>query len=68
MGGTNTFSGRSTYHLLSNYKPTTKFISWDFALTDAGWIVVELGWGQMIAQVSLQKGLKREFLQLLLGE
>lgn len=44
------------------------YISWDFALTDKGWVVIEGNWGQFIAQQTCSKrGYKKEFLQYMNG-
>lgn len=39
-----------------------KYIGWDFALTERGWVLIEGNWGQYVAQQSaLGKGLRTEF-------
>ncbi len=44
------------------------YVAFDFALSDRGWCIVEGNWGDFILQqVSLGKGLKKEFLSLLNG-
>ena len=44
------------------------YVSWDFALTDEGWIIVEGNWGQFIAQQTCSKrGYKQEFLRYMNG-
>lgn len=35
--------------------PMHKYIGWDFALTDAGWVVIEGNWGQYVCQQSCSK-------------
>ena len=42
--------------------PNHHFIGWDWALTDAGWVMIEANWGQVIPQHSLKRGFKKEFL------
>lgn len=42
--------------------PDMGYISWDFALTDKGWVVIEGNWGQFVAQQSsLGRGLREQF-------
>ena len=42
--------------------PKHKYIGWDFALTDKGWVVIEGNWGQYIAkQTCTKKGYKPIF-------
>ena len=44
------------------------YVAFDFALSDNGWCLVEGNWGDWILQqVSLQKGLKKEFVSFLMG-
>ena len=48
--------------------PSHIYISWDFALTDQGWVVVEGNWGQFIAQQTCsKKGYKKQFLEYMKG-
>lgn len=48
--------------------PSHIYISWDFALTDQGWVVVEGNWGQFIAQQTCSKiGYKKQFLEYMNG-
>lgn len=35
--------------------PKHKYIGWDFALTDKGWVVIEGNWGQYVCQQSCTK-------------
>ena len=45
-----------------------KYIGWDFALTNNGWVLLEGNWGQFLCQqVSGQKPLKRIFISLIKG-
>lgn len=40
------------------------YVSWDFALTNSGWSLIEGNWGQFVAQqTSSKKGLKKMFLK-----
>lgn len=42
------------------------YISWDFALTDNGWVLIEGNWGEFICQqMTNNRGLKKDFLTLL---
>lgn len=42
--------------------PKLRYCSWDFALTDKGWVLVEANKGELIAdQRNLQRGLRNEF-------
>ena len=45
--------------------PRHKYIGWDFALTDKGWVVVEGNWGQLLSQYNDHIGLKKKFIELL---
>lgn len=48
--------------------PEHKYIGWDFALTDNGWVLLEGNWGQFLCQqVSGQKPLKKKFISLIKG-
>lgn len=48
--------------------PEHKYIGWDFALTDNGWVLLEGNWGQFLCQqVSGQKPLKNQFVSLIKG-
>lgn len=42
-----------------------KYVGFDFALTDEGWVVVEGNWGNFPHQVCLGKGIRKEFEQLM---
>ena len=42
-----------------------KYVGFDFALTDEGWIVVEGNWGNFPHQVCLGKGIRKDFEQLM---
>ena len=44
------------------------YVGFDFALSKNGWVVVEGNWGDFVLQqTSLKRGMKQEFLQLLIG-
>ena len=43
--------------------PHQKYIGWDFALTDAGWVLIEGNWGQFIGQYATKTGVKELFMK-----
>ena len=44
--------------------PKHKYIGWDFAHTDDGWVLIEGNWGEFIAQQStMERGYKKEFVK-----
>lgn len=46
--------------------PKHKYIAWDFAHTDNGWVLIEGNWGEFIAQQStMERGYKKEFLEFI---
>lgn len=45
--------------------PINKYIGFDFALTDDGWVLVEGNWGQFLGQYATGIGIKKEFEQLM---
>ena len=46
--------------------PKHIYISWDFALTDKGWVLIEGNWGEFVCQqMTNRRGLKKEFLTYL---
>lgn len=45
--------------------PEQKYVGWDFALTDHGWVVIEGNWGQFLSQYNDHIGLKKIFYELL---
>lgn len=45
--------------------PSQKYIGWDFALSENGWVLIEGNRGQMVGQYSQDRGIKEEFLKLL---
>ena len=45
--------------------PHHKYLGWDFALTEKGWVVVESNWGQFGSQYNDHIGLKKQFFELL---
>ncbi len=42
-----------------------KYVGFDFALSKKGWCIVEGNWGDFECQAPLNRGLKKEFLELL---
>lgn len=45
--------------------PHHKYVGWDFALSEKGWMLVEGNWGQFVSQYNDHIGLKKQFLELL---
>lgn len=46
--------------------PKHKYVSWDFALTDNGWVLIEGNWGEFVCQqMTYKRGLKKEFILML---
>lgn len=45
--------------------PDHKYVGWDFALTENGWVLLEGNWGQMVVQIPMKKGIKKEFISLI---
>ena len=43
--------------------PHHKYIGWDFALTDKGWVLIEGNWGQMVGQYATKVGVKELFMK-----
>lgn len=43
-----------------------RYIAYDFAHTDNGWVMIEGNWGQFLAQFALNKGLRKEFMSLMI--
>lgn len=42
------------------------YVAWDFALTDAGWVVIEGNWGQLLGQqTASQIGVRQKFHELI---
>ena len=42
------------------------YISWDFALSDNGWVLIEGNWGEFVAQqITNKRGFKNDFMQYL---
>ena len=39
-----------------------KYIGWDFALTDQGWVLIEGNWGQLVGQYATKVGVKDLFM------
>ena len=50
---------------IQNTLPHHKYIGWDFALSDNGWVLIEGNWGQFLSQYNDHIGLKRQFFELL---
>lgn len=45
------------------------YVAFDLALSDKGWCIVEGNWGDLfLQQLSLKRGLRNEFVSLLMGE
>ena len=43
-----------------------KYVAWDFALTNEGWVLIEGNWGQFVCQQScMGRGFKKDFLELI---
>lgn len=42
-----------------------KYIGWDFALTEKGWVLIEGNWGQMVGQYATKVGVKDLFMKYL---
>lgn len=48
--------------------PEHVYVAFDIGLSTKGWVIIEGNWGDIILpQVTMQKGFKREFMQLLRG-
>lgn len=45
--------------------PHHKYVGWDFALSEKGWMLVEGNWGQFVSQYNDHIGLKKQFFELL---
>lgn len=46
--------------------PNHKYIAYDFALTNNGWLMIEGNWGQYVCQqTATQQGCKNKFMQLI---
>ena len=51
---------------LADRIPSMKYIGWDLAHTEDGWVVVEAnGSGQFVSQIADRTGHKNELLQLM---
>jgi hypothetical protein len=56
----------NTAKALANILPNHKYIGWDLALTDNGWIMIEGNWGTFdYVQMATQKGYRAEFTRLM---
>lgn len=47
--------------------PEHKYIGFDFALTNDGWVLIEGNWGQFLGQYASRKGVKKQFMKYLKG-
>ena len=46
--------------------PKHIYVSWDFALTDGGWVLIEGNWGEFVCQqMTNNRGFKKDFLTFL---
>lgn len=45
--------------------PDHKYVGWDFALSEKGWVLIEGNWGQFLNQYVDKVGRKKEFLKYL---
>lgn len=45
--------------------PQLKYVGFDFAHTDSGWVLIEGNWGEFVQQGPLKRGLRKEFLRLM---
>lgn len=45
--------------------PSQRYMGWDFAYTEQGWVLLEGNWGQMCDQYITKKGIKKDFLKYL---
>lgn len=46
--------------------PKHRYVSWDFAFTNDGWVLIEGNWGEFVCQqMTYNQGLKKEFISLL---
>lgn len=46
--------------------PKHVYVSWDFSLTDKGWVLIEGNWGEFVCQqMTKKRGYKKDFLTLL---
>ena len=43
--------------------PDHKYVGWDFALSENGWVLIEGNWGQFLNQYVDKRGRKEEFLK-----
>ena len=39
-----------------------RYVGFDFALTEKGWVLIEGNWGQMVGQMAELKGIRRQFI------
>lgn len=43
--------------------PNHRYIGWDWALSENGWVLIEANWGQFLNQYVEKKGRKKEFVK-----
>ena len=51
---------REVHHALPLHH---RYVGFDFALTDEGWVLIEGNWGQMVGQMAELKGIRRQFIE-----
>lgn len=55
--------------LVHRNMPRHVYVSWDFALSDNGWVLIEGNWGEFVAQqMTNRRGYKKDFKRLLNGK
>lgn len=53
-------------HKIHDNMPKHVYVSWDFALSNNGWVLIEGNWGEFVCQqMTNKRGLKNEFLNYL---
>ena len=45
--------------------PEHRYIGFDFALTERGWVLIEGNWGQFVSQYNDKVGVKEQFVRYL---
>lgn len=51
--------------LIHSEMPDYRFIGWDFALSDKGWVLIEGDWTRFISEYADKKGIKNTFIDLM---